>query len=61
MIQVEEDGRRLKPKGALRSNRLNTVDIEWPKPEGGDDDMLIGKNNDQKIVNIWWNSYASCT
>jgi hypothetical protein len=61
MIQVEEDGRRLKPKGALRSNRLNTVDIEWPKPEGGDDDMLIGKNDDLKIVNIWWNSYASCT
>ncbi|TEB19295.1 hypothetical protein FA13DRAFT_1802443 [Coprinellus micaceus] len=44
VIRVEEDGRR------------NTVDIEWPKPEGGGDDMLIGKNDDRKMVNIWWNS-----
>jgi hypothetical protein len=70
MIQVEEDGRRLKPKGGLVKLKVidfdwagecgtveypanrNTVDIEWPKPEGGGDDMLIGKNDDRKMVEL---------
>ena len=78
MIQVEEDGTGLKPKGGLVKLKVidfdwageygtvnypanrNAAQIEWPKPEGGEDDMLIGKNDDRKMVNIWWNGYASC-
>jgi hypothetical protein len=77
MIEVEEDGRRLKPKGGSVKLKVvdfdwageygkvkypperNTLQIEWPKPEGGEDDVLIGKNDDRKLVDIWWSSFGS--